>query len=368
MSKGMLEKGWRGLPWVFLRSISPASPRGMGCRAAGYYELTRDGLLRVPYEVVHAPGFAMWATPAMRSRLSHILPRPSVLSHAFLQAPGVIYGRDGVPRSVMHWVDELPTQVSRRLETRPCAEADFGTNVIALSPSNEKLGSCSVGAYFHFAVQEARRPQPAPVRLALLINLIASVFEDPERVWFVDEQSGEAGFDRVIPRWSEISSHYRDSEIRLRKAVLRLAILKALPGILNADPQINAPDLAREACRRLAEVVTEELFPAKADPRTGVLADGRVVPFTDGKRETFTRELLAWPGPSRGLVFEQAGEPARKRTLRLLHSLIRARLTPDQMCAVLMQLWGIEPFDRAEGRRLTVHLSRARARIRDGVT
>lgn len=356
MHDGLLTQGWQGLPWVFIRGIAPDSPRGLQCERSGFYSLTADGFIRLPYEVVHAPGFGIWATEAVQEHLAKVLPRRSLLARAFLETPGVTVGPSGEKVPFERWIDTLPEEIGVRLRRhRPLTEEDFSTNLIALSPDNEILGPCTTGQPFDLRVSEARRPQPAPVRLATIVGLVAATFEDPDRSW-PPYATNRQPFDRLIPHSDEVPAQGRDKRIRLQQTVLRLAMVAALPKVLDSLPQSGGPEAVQEACRRLAEIVTEEICPARESSASWATVDGDAV--------VFTRELLAWPRSVRELAFARAGEPERSGTVGLLQSIARSRLTPDQMAAVMMKLWGISPLDVGEAGRLTVHLSRARDRLR----
>jgi hypothetical protein len=357
MTDTWCQRGSSGASWVFLRAVAPGSPR-----AAAYHRITQDGFLLLPFEVIHAPGFAIYATPAMQRRLELILTKRRKPQRAFLHAPGISFGCDGIGKPFDRYMDTLPPPLRIQLKKVPpvsLAESDGGPNIVLLSPSNKFVGTSSFGVFFRVEVYKAALEQSSSALLALMVGLIASAFHDPEWMWFRDKVKGDAALDRVLPRWADVRDRFSESSVRLRQTVLYLAMLDALPSILRSLPDSDDLDLVPHACHLLADEVVAKLFPTIEDD----LVDLRRIPR--GNREVFTPELLAWPGSKSELVFDRVGRPQRNRRLGALHRLARARLTPDQMSAVMAKSWGIAPLDGADAKRRKVHLSRARKRLRN---
>ncbi len=357
MSASPIEGGSSLHRWIFLRGIAPEDPR-----ANGYFELNEYNCVRIPYEVIHAPSFAIYATDAMQRRLHRMLNAQRRPHRSWLYAKGVVFGSDGVGRPYDRWIDTLPRPIQRQLlRAKPSSIAESGAagRVVLLSPDNELIGISSFGPFFNMFLSEARAIQPAPVRLAMMIGLIATVFEEPERLWHVDKARGEKPFARLIPHATELRGEYTEPKVRLAETVIRLAMLAALPTVLESLPAEPGPGVEREACHRLAETVIETYYPFRQDD------DSDETQVTDGRREVWTRALQAWPGDERELLLKRVGEPGQHPTLRRLHAIVRARFTPDQMCAVMMPMWGIEPMDPAEANRLKTHRHRAGVRLGD---
>jgi hypothetical protein len=341
--------------WIFLRAIARNDQR-----ARGYFELNEGNLVRIPYEVVHAPSFAIYATDAMQRRLHRMLNVRRRPDRSILFSKGIAFGSDGVGRPYDRWIDTLPPQLQRQLlKAKPSSIAESGEfrRVVLLCQDNKLIGVSAFGPFFNMYMREARGIQPAPVRLAMLVGLIATAFEDPERLWYTDAAQGEKPYSRLISHAAELRAHHSEPKIRLAETVIRLAMLAALPNVLDSLPADPGPGVEREACRRLAETVVEELYPFRGDD------DWEGSPVTDGYHEVLTRTLLAWPGSDRELLLDRAGEPGQHPTLHRLHAVVRARFTPDQMCAVMMPWWGIPPMDSAEAKRLKIHRHRAHVRL-----
>lgn len=343
--------------WIFLRGLSRDDPR-----ANGYFELNEYNCVRIPYEVIHAPSFAIHATDAMQQKLHRMLTVRRRPDRSWLFAKGVAFGSDGVGRPYGRWIDTFPRQLQRQLlNARPSSIAESGGagRVVLLSPDNKLVGVSAFGPFFNMHVSEARGIQPAPVRLAMMISLIATAFEDPGKLWYADEARGEEPFSRLIPHRAELRGEHSEPKTRLAETVIRLAMLSALPRVLDSLPAELGPGVEREACRLLYESVIERYYPLREDD------DPDETQVTDGRREVWTRALQAWPGDERELLLDRVGDPGHHPTLRRLHAIVRARLTPDQMCAVMMPMWGIQPMDIAERKRLKTHRHRAGVRLGD---
>jgi hypothetical protein len=307
-----------------------------------------DNWLALPYEVVHAPGFAMWATPAMQKRLDKLLRGPSVLTAHILA----------------EWKKVLPTELLKELSAQPLDPGKLGSNLVVLTPDNRLLGHSSFGVVLNTAVALARAKQPARARLALLVGLVATAFEEPDRIFWRKSENGTWKGDdtlpRVMPRRYELQDEHGMRQMKMRETILRIAMLRALPDVVRTLPSDAGPDSLRNACAGLADWLFEELFPVDAlkdgESRKGV---------TEGRHQIFTRDLLAYPRSIQTLAFDRAGEPEESRLVRLLHAIVRARLTPDRMLALLMELWGIEPLDPNEANRLKTSKSRAQKQVRE---